>query len=403
MQEKLNRRNFVRSAAAGAVGLSMLSGRAGAAEAAAPLSKEFLARLPNLMEWAGVPGIQIGVIEEARLTWTGEFGVKNAETKESVTAETVFPAASLSKPVFAYAVLKLYDEGLLDLDRPLIEYLPIEYVPDDPRGKAINARHVLSHSSGLQNWRFQAADKLQLSFSPGTGFSYSGEGFFYLQRVVEKITGLGLQQFMRERIFEPLGMRQSSYIWRPEYEKTLTAGHTNRGQVRPAFGAEMIPKMVDLANKWNKPLESWKYEDLERALPLLDPKMLVFPNFMMMNAAASMQTTVTDYARFLGLLLDPSPPANLKLKSETVAEMLKPQITINSVLSWGFGVGLENMDGRNYFWHWGDNGNYKAFVVGDRAKNAGMVIFTNGRNGHKIWERIVREVTKKDFASFLWV
>ena len=403
MEENFNRRSFIRSGTLGALGLAMLRGQSEAMEAAAPLSKEFLSRLPNLMEWAGVPGIQIGVVEQGRLSWKGEFGLKNAETKEPVTAQTIFPAASLSKPVFAYAVLKLYDEGLIDLNRPLIDYLPIEYVPDDPRGKTINARQVLSHSSGLQNWRFQATDKLQLSFAPGTGFSYSGEGFFYLQRVVEKITGLGLQQFMSERIFEPLGMRQSSYIWRPEYEKTLTAGHTNRGQVRPGFGAEMIPKMVDLANKWNKPLETWKYEDLERALPLMDPKMPVFPNFMAMNAAASLQTTVTDYARFLGLLLGPAPSANLKLKTETVAEMLKPQIRINNVLSWGLGVGLENMDGRKYFWHWGDNGNYKAFVIGERAKNSGTVVFTNGRNGHKIWERVVKEVTKKDFASFLWV
>jgi len=67
------------------------------------------------------------------------------------------------------------------------------------------------------------------------------------------------------------------------------------------------------------------------------------------------------------------------------------------------GLGLENMDGRKYFWHWGDNGNYKAFVIGERAKNSGTVVFTNGRNGHKIWERVVKEVTKKDFASFLWV
>jgi hypothetical protein len=83
--------------------------------------------------------------------------------------------------------------------------------------------------------------------------------------------------------------------------------------------------------------------------------------------------------------------------------MLKPQVKINNELSWGVGIGLENFGGNNYFWHWGDNGNFKAFVIGNPAKNWGMVIFTNGRNGHKIWERIVREATKKDFASFFWV
>lgn len=403
MANKINRRTFAIQSGASIFGLSALKGFAATPTISKPLSEKFLMQLPKMMDWAGVPGVQIGIIEKGSLTWKSDFGVKNAETKEPVTAETIFPAASLSKPVFAYAVLKLHEEGKIDINKPLIDYLPIEYVPNEPRAKQITARHVLSHSSGLQNWRFAATDKLSLEFNPGERFAYSGEGFFYLQRVVEKITGLGLQQFMSERIFQPLGMKQSSYIWRTEYAKTATAGHNNRGQFRPNFGAEAIPKMVELAAQWQKPLEIWKCEEMEKALPIIDAKMPVFPNFMPMNAAASMQTTVTDYAQFLIKMLNPSKDDKFNLKSETLAEMLKPQTKINDVLSWGIGIGLENQTPNSYFWHWGDNGNFKAFVIGNPAKKWGAVIFTNGRNGHKIWERVVREATNQEFASFFWV
>lgn len=368
-----------------------------------PLSDKFLAQLPKWMELASVPGVAIAVIENGRLSWKGDYGVKNADTKEAVTPDTVFQAASLSKPVFAYAVLRLKDESLIDLDRPLINYLPGDYVPDEPRAKSITARHVFSHSSGLQNWRFSREQKLQLAFAPGERFSYSGEGFFYLQRAIEKITGLGFEQFMREKVFQPFGMKQSSYFWLSEYDKLLASGHNNRGQASPLFFANQIPKMVELATKWDKPLGTWKYEDMEKALPLVDANLPALPNFMPMNAAGSLQTTTTDYAQFVVRMLNQSNGDKFSLKTETMNEMLSPQIKINSDLSWGLGIGLENQDKHSYFWHWGDNGNFKTFVIGNRANKWGIVIFTNGRNGHKIWERIVRQATGYDHASFLWV
>lgn len=407
MKKKISRRMFALQSGAGLVALAGIkdinaSPLINLHDKKKPLSEKFLSQLPTKMEFAGVPGVAIIIVENGRVIWKGNYGVKNAETKEAVTGETVFPAASLSKPVFTYAVLGLRDEGLIDLDRPLINYFPGEYIPNEPRAKLVTARHVLSHSSGLQNWRFQANQQLQLAFAPGERFSYSGEGFFYLQRAVEKITGLGLEQFMRERVFEPFGMKNSSYIWLPQFEKNLTSGHNNRGQNVPAFGATHIPKMLELAGKWNRPLGTWRIEELERAMPLVDANLPVFPNFMTMNSAASLQTTADDYAQFLMRLLNQSNGKSV-LKNETIGEMLKPQVNINSALSWGLGIGLENTDGQSYFWHWGDNGNYKAFVIGNRANKWGMAIFTNARNGHKIWERIVREATGFDHPSFLWI
>ena len=215
-KNKISRRKFAVQSGIGLLALTGLREINAATETKSgkkPLSDKFLAELPKLMEFAGVPGVSIVEVKNDRISWHGDYGVKNADTKEPVTSETVFPTASLSKPVFSYAVLQLRDEGLINLDRPLINYLPGEIVPNEPRAKAITARHVMSHSTGLQNWRFRATDELKLAFAPGENFSYSGEGFTYLHRVIEKITDKGLEQFMRERVFEAFrDERQQLYL-----------------------------------------------------------------------------------------------------------------------------------------------------------------------------------------------
>src|SRR5579863_6059040 len=143
--------------------------------------------VPGLIKQGGMPGMSIAVIRGGKTTWVHGFGVKNEKSGEPVTAGTVFEAASLSKPVFAYGVLKLVEEGKLALDVPLTTYLPKPYIEGDERLTKITARIVLSHRTGFPNWR--DADKLLIYFTPGERFSYSGEGYVYLQRVVEHITG----------------------------------------------------------------------------------------------------------------------------------------------------------------------------------------------------------------------
>jgi CubicO group peptidase (beta-lactamase class C family) len=143
--------------------------------------------IPDLMNRATVPGLSIALIEEDKVAWLGSFGARNAKTGEKVDERTVFQAASLSKAVFAYAVMKLADQGKLDLETPLSQYLP-GYLENDDRINRITARHVLTHRTGFPNWR-SGGKPLTIQFTPGERFSYSGEGFVYLQRVVEKITG----------------------------------------------------------------------------------------------------------------------------------------------------------------------------------------------------------------------
>ena len=145
-------------------------------------------QIPQLMEEGMVPGLSIAIIKDAKLFWRRGFGVKDSASKEPVDNDTVFEAASTSKPVFAYAVMKLCEKGVMDLDTPLTKYTSERFLEGDPRLELITARHVLSHTSGFQNWRSEE-EPLKIHFTPGEKFLYSGEGYHYLQSVVTHLTG----------------------------------------------------------------------------------------------------------------------------------------------------------------------------------------------------------------------
>jgi len=399
---KISRRQFaLRSGAVmlalPAIGLGEWRGKR---EAAWSLSDKFLQRLPALMDWAAVPGVAVAIVRDGKLAWSKGFGVKKAGEKDAVDSSTLFGAASLSKPVFSYAVLRMRDEKLIDLDRPLWNYLPNPDLPDTENSKLLTARHVLSHSSGLQNWRFNHDQKLEFAFKPGESFRYSGEGFFYLQRVAEQITGRGFEEFMQERVLKPLGMGTSTYLWKPENESRVAWGHDQRLSPSAMFNATQGKLMLTIASDWKKPVESWKYEDVVRAQALINKDRPALPNFLLPNTAGSLITSVDEYAKFMVRLMDRPTRDNFDVSDSDRREMLTTQTKINSGISWGLGVGLEETALRKLFWHWGDNGTYKDFMMGDPVTRSGIVVFTNGSNGQRIWRTIVAEATGTDYAAF---
>jgi CubicO group peptidase (beta-lactamase class C family) len=199
---------------------------------ATPPDTAALARtIPDILRTSGMPGLAMAVIDHGQVVWTGAFG--------NVTdPETIFEAASLSKPVFAYLVLRLVDRGELDLDRPLAELLEYPRAAGDPRYRRITGRMVLSHGSGFPNW---GGERLTLAFDPGTAYGYSGEGFVYLQKVVEHITGRSLEQLARAEVFEPLGMRWSSYVWQKRFEGHAAASSRRPGRPISRRCANRVP------------------------------------------------------------------------------------------------------------------------------------------------------------------
>src|SRR6478735_3579004 len=126
--------------------------------------------LAALLEARAVPGAALALVRGGEVEVIAA-GVRDVETGEPITADTVFDAASLSKPMVAYAVLQLADAGLLDLDQPLAQLWPA-LIPHDERAQAITFRHVLTHTCGLQNLR-SGKEPLKMFFAPGTRYSYS--------------------------------------------------------------------------------------------------------------------------------------------------------------------------------------------------------------------------------------
>ncbi len=155
-----------------------------------------------------MPGLALALVEDGDVSYARSFGVTTALPNAPVAHDTPFQAASLSKPLFAYAVLNLCTEGVLALDTPLSTYWS-DPALHDPRLRGITTRQVLSHTTGLPNWR--EGDDLALEAAPGQRFGYSGEGFECLQRVVEHVVGQALHTYMGHAVLAPLGMVHSTY------------------------------------------------------------------------------------------------------------------------------------------------------------------------------------------------
>lgn len=303
---------------------------------------------PALMASSRVPGLSMALVTGTGIVWHGTFGLANARTREPVAKDAVFEAASLSKAVFAYAVLQLVDAGLLGLDTPLVRYLPGGHgVGEDPRLAQMPARHVLSHRTGFPNWRTAGAP-LTIHFAPGDRFSYSGEGFVYLGRVVERVTGESTERTVKRLVFDPLGMMHSSFLWQDSHAQRKVFGHDTRGEPQRQ--------------------RHWASA----------------------NPASSLSTTAPDFGRFLIAVLNGE-----RLRPDTASQMLHSQVRVGPFTSsigrlatplsdevtWGLGWGLQQRNGDEAFWHWGDNGNSKAFAVVSRTHRRGLVFFANSANG----------------------
>ncbi len=327
--------------------------------ASRPAEDHLAAEIPALMRQAHVPGLSIADVRDATINWQRGFGVKRANKTELVAADTVFQAASLSKPVFAYAVLKLAEQGKLDLDTPLTLYLPDRYAPDDPLLDHITARHVLNHTTGWPNWRPEGGP-LRRERAPGKGFGYSGEGYNYLQRVVERLVGQPLDVHMNSVLLDPLGMARSSYAWATPDDPAMATGH-------------------DRAGNPSAPLTGTRPE-----------------------AAASLRATPHDLARFLIALLSTGDEP-WRLQPESMMEMLRPQVGLTPTVSWGLGWGLENTGDGRVIWHWGDNPGYECVVLASLEAKTGVVIMANGDGGIELWEPIVRLILGGEHPAFAWL
>ncbi|MCH5374157.1 MAG: serine hydrolase, partial [Planctomycetes bacterium] len=314
------------------------------------------AEVPQLMQQGHVPGLSMVLIRENRIVWKGCFGVRVAGEQAKVDEDTVFEAASMSRPLFSYAVLKLVEEGGFDIDRPLDSYLSEPYLPSQPLAAKITGRMVMLHRTGLPNWReggWQSGKPLLVQKEPGTCFTYSGEGYLYLQTVIERLTNQPVAAWMETSLLTPLNMTRSSYQWQDSLESDFAAGHDALGQVKTG-------------RRFYQPG----------------------------NAAFSLYTTPTDYARFLMEMMKHDRSAEHSVSAETIRQMTTLQVEperdeARSRRSLGWVVDAQAAGG--WVNHSGSNGS--GFQCNSRfhmQRQAGSVIMTNSSNGRKVWERILK-------------
>jgi CubicO group peptidase (beta-lactamase class C family) len=312
------------------------------------------AGIPSLMNKARIPGLQIALVRGGKIVWQEGFGVRNQTTGDRVTAGTLFEAASLTKPVFAYAVMKLVDEGLVDLDRPLHTFFTREEIEaklghslDAPGFRRdwlekITVRQVLSHSGGLPQG--ESGSVYPLSFAPGTAWKYSADGYEILQAAIEKLKGENLDAIMRRYVLRPLGMSKSGMIWRSDFEAVMANGHS-------VFGTP---------------------QDYRRRSEAI--------------SSASLYTTAGEYARFVCAVLDGE-----GLEPATAKEMLTSFIDLKDRkgLGWSLGFGIQNDRNGKAFWQWGDYGIFRNYVIAYPKKKTAVVYMTNSFNGLSICSSLV--------------
>ncbi len=322
---------------------------------------------PILMKQFNIPGASVVIIRGDDIAWSKSFGVADVRTGAPVTVETMFEACSMSKPVFAYIAMKLVEEGKLKLDEPVWTIFDDPAFQGQEWRKKITPRMLLSHTSGLPNWRPGDDEEngyLPIEFEPGTKFQYSGEGMYLLQKVVEKMTGKTLDELAAETIFSQFFMKNSSFIWTPGYDTRIASGHDTSGN--------FVKKT----------------------------------HYTRANAGYTLYCSAEDYARFLIDIMAYDRPGGASLSSETIDTMLARQVESpsrepqkrpggkNGIKTFrSLGWAIDQTAEGDIHYHSGSNGSgFKCYHQFDRRTGSGIVIMTNSANGTKLWDALIQRM-----------
>lgn len=319
----------------------------------------------ELMKKANIPGLSVASVVNGKFSECLSLGITDNSLNPAITVNstTVFEAASLSKPVFAYIVLKMIGRGELSksgeppekgLDRPLHEIADFgpPHLRDHPYYKLLTARLVLTHRTGLPNWG-KPNEPINFKFKPGEQYGYSGQAITYLQEVIEKQCGMGLDKLAKNEL--PLEMTHRSF-YRPQ-DLTIAVRHDE----------EMNPQPL--------PTDNFKPAAY---------------------AACSLHTTAKDYALFIAAWMSDK-TLQYAFDFDHNFTMIKDKWAVEQKVSnddlqkvtWGLGWGLQKTNQGTIAFHWGDMGDSKAFVAINLQTKAGIVFFANSCNGLAIAHEII--------------
>jgi CubicO group peptidase (beta-lactamase class C family) len=341
--------------------------------------------IKQLMEAGKVTGLELAIINNNKIAYLKTYGYKNKSKNQFIDSSTVFYGASFSKAVFAYIAMQLVQEGVLELDKrvwsylnkPLPLYKGYNNLTDDERWKQITVRHCLTHTTGFPNWRWlnpHGNNKLEIFFTPGERYAYSGEGLVLLQLAIEETTKKSIEQLAQERVFKPFGMTHTSYVWQKEFENNFAYGYDEKGD---------------------------SLQKNRRTVP---------------NAAGSMETTIVDYARFIEGVMQ-----GKGLQDSFRMEMLSPQIAIktkhqfpslntdtledaykNIDLCYGLGWGLFKCPYGKAFFKEGHDDGWEHYNVNFPDKKTSIIIMSNSSNVEGIFKETLEKIIGDVYTPWEW-
>lgn len=313
------------------------------------------------MEARHIPGGTLALLRGGQVCCCKAFGVKD-NTGTPMSEDVLFESASLTKSLFGTLVMRLCQEGRVELDRPIVDVLRDEPWSNDPRFSNITPRHCLCHGSGLPNWQARPMDML---FDPGSAYSYSGEGYFLLQRMVEQIMGQDLNQLLHGYFLDRLGMTHSTATWTPAVGQAFSLGFGGDGSI------VKIRDRRRTAGNAPEPCAAW-----------------------------SLYSNSFDMIKFLAYIVRD----HGGLEDEVFREMTTPQNRTGEPVPWGLGWGLCRAE-PHVLWHWGDNDGFKSLSILDGETGDGLCVYTNSDNGFLFWVELGKQLTEglffDDICSFV--
>ena len=355
-------------------------------------SDSITGHIEALRRRAGVTGLGVSIINNGDVVYQQYFGERNHAKGETFSPGTILYGASFSKTLLADVTLQLADEGLLHLDSPLYKYLrkPLpEYktstlaqffgannydytdLAGDDRYMMITARMCLSHATGLPNWRWIEPDgKLKFKFEPGERYSYSGEGMFLLQLVLEELSGKDFEQLADEKIFQALRFRRSSFVWQRAYEGHYAVGHDVNGNF---IG---IPK---------------------RNVP---------------NAAGSLSTTLEEYTGYFNTVLGQGEQHYRLMTTKQIPIPFKQQFGPEALvethdydsiqLGYGLGYGVYQTPYGRAFFKEGHGDGWQHYAVGFPNRKTALVLMSNSDNAESIFKELIEFTTGNEYTPWYW-
>ncbi|MEO1213983.1 MAG: serine hydrolase [Bacteroidota bacterium] len=356
--------------------------------------EELSLKIQDILDKAQLAGLSVQIFNHHQRVYEQAFGFANQEKGDSLNNQHIFYGASFSKAVFGYIIADLVVNGKLDLDRPLQSYLgqalpeiPFEKdwkgygnLKDDLRYEKITARMCMNHSSGFPNWRwitkegqFDPEGNIQILFEPGDRYSYSGEGIHLLQFVIEQIMGQSIEEIAQEKVFRPLNMEMTSYIWQKRFEGKFCLGHKADGT-------------------------TYRKDREDEA-----------------GAAGSMETTPEDYSKFFSHMLKLYKAGDARVKL-----MFEPSIKIHSEMqfgpkSWidsgrydniglGYGIGwglLESPHGIGAFKE-GHSEGFQHYSIMFPEKGIGVILMSNSDRGERTFKELLKLTIGDSFTPWEW-